>query len=247
MKYFIVLTLFLLPALALAAVSMPVYQPLVGIPGINTAGSTDFDLLINTLYGLSISVAALLAVIKIVIAGVKYMLTDIVTTKGAAKTDIQNALIGLSVVLGAVLILNVINPKLTEVVLVMDSENITTAFYVPPTITSTLSPTAYTWVSIATTASTSIQNSGLISTTDPNYPSFFAQCTSTGNHTAALVKYGNTFRCLFKPRTSSYIKSFADGVENVSAACTSSGGEVTPDITNPGYSWCVSTNPIVVE
>ena len=48
------------------------------------------------------------------------MLTDIVTNKGEAKKDIYGALIGLLVVLGAVLILYVINPNLTSVDVSLD-------------------------------------------------------------------------------------------------------------------------------
>lgn len=97
------------------------YKPLVGIPGVTDTGSPlDFNSYINSLYTLSISIAALLAVIKIVIAGVKYMLSDIVTQKGEAKKDIQGALIGLLIVLSAVLILTVINPDLVEVDLTLN-------------------------------------------------------------------------------------------------------------------------------
>lgn len=102
------LVLLLLPAVTLAQ-----FRPLVGIPGISDP-STDLNTYINILYALSISIAALLAVIKIIIAGVKYMLSDVITSKQAAKSDIQGALIGLLVVISAVLILNVINPQLTQ-------------------------------------------------------------------------------------------------------------------------------------
>lgn len=88
---------------------------LVGIPGLSgdpTAGGlNDY---INALYRLSISIAALLAVIKIVIAGAKYMLTDIVPAKEEAKKDIQGALIGLLIVIGAIIILNTVNTDLTN-------------------------------------------------------------------------------------------------------------------------------------
>lgn len=104
------LVIFLLPTFVLAANT---YEPLVGIPGVDP--NADFSGYINALYVLSISIAALLAVIKIIIAGVKWMMTDIVTTKGEAKKDIQGALIGLLIVLAAVLILTVINPKLVDV------------------------------------------------------------------------------------------------------------------------------------
>lgn len=85
---------------------------LVGIPGLN-GDELDFNAFINAVYITAISIAAMLAVIKIIIAGVKYMFTDIVTQKGAAKKDIKNSLFGLLIVLGAVLILQVINPELT--------------------------------------------------------------------------------------------------------------------------------------
>jgi hypothetical protein len=42
------------------------------------------------------------------------MLTDIVTGKGEAKKDIQGALIGLLIIIGAVVILETINPALTN-------------------------------------------------------------------------------------------------------------------------------------
>ena len=105
------LSLLLLPVVSLAQ-----FEPLVGIPGLDDP-TTDINSYINILYALSISVAALLAVIKIIVAGVKYMLSDVVTSKSEAKSDIQGALIGLLVVISAVLILNVINPQLTQTTL----------------------------------------------------------------------------------------------------------------------------------
>jgi len=86
---------------------------LVGIPGIGSP-TGDFDGYINAIYAMFISIAALLAVVKIVIAGVKYMFSDIVTQKSEAKKDIQGAIFGLVLILGAVLILTVINPDLTN-------------------------------------------------------------------------------------------------------------------------------------
>jgi hypothetical protein len=110
MKFLLIITIFILPVLALA---QPIYEPMVGVPGYAEGG--DFGALMTALYALAISIAALLAVIKIVIAGVKWMLTDIVTAKGEAKKDIYAALIGLLIVVGAVLILFVINPNILNV------------------------------------------------------------------------------------------------------------------------------------
>jgi len=110
MKFFltsILLGISLLPASALAQ------NFLVGIPGIGSP-TGNFDGYINAIYAMFISIAALLAVVKIVIAGVKYMFSDIVTQKSEAKKDIQGAIFGLILILGAVLILTVINPDLTN-------------------------------------------------------------------------------------------------------------------------------------
>ncbi len=109
------LSLIIFVVLILPTVSFAEFVPLVGIPGVSA--DADFSTYINTLYALSISIAGLLAVIKIIIAGVKWMLSDVVTSKQEAKSDIQGALFGLLVVISAVLVLNIINPQLTKTTL----------------------------------------------------------------------------------------------------------------------------------
>lgn len=107
-----ILLSFLFPLLTFAQVA---YQPLISIPGINDkAGGGTFSDYIGFLYGLSIAIAALLAVIKIIVAGVKYMLSASVGAKGNAKSEIQGALLGLLLILGAYIILNTLNPNLTK-------------------------------------------------------------------------------------------------------------------------------------
>ncbi len=104
--------LILLLLASVAHTAFAQYTPLVGVPGVNpNAGTEEY---INALYILSISIAAFLAVVKIIFGGVKYMLSDVVTDKGNAKKDIKGALLGLLIVLAAVLILNTINPQLTN-------------------------------------------------------------------------------------------------------------------------------------
>ena len=105
---------FIILSLPFLAAAQPTYTPIVGIPGVDLENPS-FDDYINSVYALAISLAALLAVIKIVIAGVKWMMTDIVTSKSEAKKDIQGALVGLLVILSAVLILTVINPDIIDV------------------------------------------------------------------------------------------------------------------------------------
>jgi len=94
------------------------FVPLVGIPFVdefnideNSPGLSGY---VNSLYRAAIIVAAVLAVAKIVIAGVQYMITDIGTQKGQAKKTIRGAVFGLLLVIGAVLVLETINPTLTS-------------------------------------------------------------------------------------------------------------------------------------
>lgn len=86
------------------------FVPMVGIPGVSAEGGVGSY--INALYRLAISVAAFLAVIRLIMAGVKYMMTDVIPNKQSAKADIKNSLLGLLIVIGAALILQTINPNL---------------------------------------------------------------------------------------------------------------------------------------
>ena len=89
------------------------YVRLVGLP-FEQANNQDINEFIKALYRLAIGVAATLAVLRLILAGAQYMFTDVVTTKADAKKNVQNSLVGLLVVLAAVLILNTINPQLTN-------------------------------------------------------------------------------------------------------------------------------------
>lgn len=87
------------------------YSTLIDSGLSNTEGLSEY---INNIYLLLISAAAMFAVIKIIIAGVKYMLSDVVTSKEDAKKDIRTSLLGLIIIVSAVLILRTINPNLTD-------------------------------------------------------------------------------------------------------------------------------------
>lgn len=109
-KIILVLVAILLPVITNA--DNPTYTPMVNIPFID--GDMTIEDYTNAIYLLSISVAAVLAVLKITIAGVKYIMSDVVTSKESAKKDIKGALFGLLIVLAAVVILQTINPQLTQ-------------------------------------------------------------------------------------------------------------------------------------
>ena len=106
------LTFFLLSISTLA--SAQGYTPIVGIPGMADNNSLSTEGYVQALYKLSITAACLIALVKIIWAGVKWTLSDVVTDKGSAKKDIWSALFGLLIILCAVLVLNTINPNLTK-------------------------------------------------------------------------------------------------------------------------------------
>lgn len=76
----------------------------------------DFQLgeYIQSLFNIALGVLMVLSVIMIVIAGVEYMTTEAIYSKGAAKKRIMSAVTGLILALGISLILKTINPKLLE-------------------------------------------------------------------------------------------------------------------------------------
>ena len=63
---------------------------------------------------LVLGIAAVLAMVMIVMGGIEYMTTELVSSKESGKETIRNAILGLLIALGAYLILNTINPKLLD-------------------------------------------------------------------------------------------------------------------------------------
>ena len=88
---------------------------MVNIPGLPMDGEPiGLRGYLAALFYISIGVAALLAVVKLVIAGARYMLSDVANTKEAAKADIRGAIIGLLIILATYIILNTINTQILE-------------------------------------------------------------------------------------------------------------------------------------
>lgn len=110
-RLFILIFLLTIPNLLLAAP----FVSFQNIPFIADPNSLTTDSYINALYQISISLAAILVVLKLILAGTQYMLSDIVTSKQKAKDDIKGALLGLIIILAAITILNTINPNLTNI------------------------------------------------------------------------------------------------------------------------------------
>lgn len=109
-KYLLLTAFIAIPGIVAAQAPFGTFQE---VPFINGAGATTEDY-ISGLYFIAISAASILVVIRLIMAGTKYVLTDVVSTKGNAKDDIKNSLLGLLIILAAVTILNTINPQLTR-------------------------------------------------------------------------------------------------------------------------------------
>jgi type IV secretory pathway VirB2 component (pilin) len=86
--------------------------PIFGTTQIGTIGEY-----LQLIYASLIGTAALLAVVYIVICGIRMMTTEAVSSKGEAKECIQNAIFGLLLAIFSWAILNTINPALTQTTL----------------------------------------------------------------------------------------------------------------------------------
>lgn len=117
MKIVWLISTFLLTLPFMALADATGFVPLVGIPYVNTQDGGTLGDYVNGLYIAVISVAAILAVLMIIYAGVEYALSDVVTTKAKAKKRIQGAIVGLIIVVSAFLILNTINPSINKLTL----------------------------------------------------------------------------------------------------------------------------------
>lgn len=90
------------------------YVPLANIPLITPKDPTLIQYL-NAVFMLSIAVAAIVAVLRIVLAGFKYMIaTDGWANKEEAKGEIAAVITGLIVLLLSFIILQQINPDLVK-------------------------------------------------------------------------------------------------------------------------------------
>ena len=83
-------------------------------PGSTDTRETTAATYLKGLFNLTIAIAGVLAVIKIIFGGIQYMSTDAFGAKSEAKTTIQHAIWGLALALSAWLILHTINPALIQ-------------------------------------------------------------------------------------------------------------------------------------
>ncbi|MBU2158941.1 pilin [Patescibacteria group bacterium] len=118
MKYFTstlgLLALLVVPALAFAAND---FVPLTNIPVLFDTGNAintpeGLSIFLNNIYKVCIGVAAVVAVLQIMRAGIMYMGGDSVTEKKDAKNLIAMSIGGLILVLSPVIVFSIINPSI---------------------------------------------------------------------------------------------------------------------------------------
>jgi len=89
------------------------FVPLVAIPNVNYA-TRSLGVYVNSAFNLIISLVAMLAVLRVITGGFKYMTTEAIGAKGDARETIQGAVFGLILLLGSWLILNTVNPQILD-------------------------------------------------------------------------------------------------------------------------------------
>lgn len=91
--------------------------PLDGFESFDTTQTCAFGKYLDIVINLFIGICAVLAVIMIVVGGIEYMTSELVSSKEHGKGQMTQAVLGLILALGAWLILNQLNPKLLELCL----------------------------------------------------------------------------------------------------------------------------------
>lgn len=116
MKYFSLILLFLALPLSVLAQGTE-FVALTNIPAITEVGNAittpeGLSIFLNNIYKLCIGVAAVVAVLQIMRAGIMYMGGDSVTEKKEAKNLIALSIGGLILVLSPVVVFSIINPEI---------------------------------------------------------------------------------------------------------------------------------------
>ncbi len=97
-----------------------------GFPAFNSSGASSLSIFINTLYTYLIGIAVVLTIVEIVWGGFLWMGSGAsVTSKEAGKKKIEQAIIGLILVLSPVIIFNIINPQVLSLKLGTSKINVT--------------------------------------------------------------------------------------------------------------------------
>ncbi len=105
---------FLAPLISFAQ-TVQSYVPLAPLGNIPASQAVTPEEYIPYLFKVGIGIAGGLAVLSIAFAGLQWMMSDVATSKSAAKDRIRNSLLGLLLAIGCFLLLKTINPDLVSI------------------------------------------------------------------------------------------------------------------------------------
>lgn len=145
----------------------------------NPGQANALSIYLNIMIKIAIGVAAVLAVVMIVMGGIQYMTSELISSKEEGRHRITNALIGLLIALGAYLILYTINPNLLKTIDVSDTSQLPSA-----TIALTETPplaSDFDSLGSIPTGATSLCSQGI------STPDGIAVCGSIASNVKALV------------------------------------------------------------
>lgn len=92
------------------------YTLLAPLPGLTTVNTTTgLPSYLNTIFRLLIGIAGVFAVVRIVLFGIQYMTSESAGDRSSIRGKIWTTLGGIILLAGSVILLNTINPKLTDV------------------------------------------------------------------------------------------------------------------------------------
>ena len=103
------------------------YKPISVVPGVidqTSIGTGGVENYLSRMFDFAIGIGALLAVVQIAIAGIKWMTSSAVGTITQARSQIRDAILGLLLLLSTWIILNEINSNLTTFKIGQDSSSV---------------------------------------------------------------------------------------------------------------------------
>jgi len=112
--FFVFMCVFLLWVSVVQVAEAQQYDSFTSIPFFDYSDGRNFADLINALYIIAIALGSAFGILKIAFAGVKYSMSDVVSSKQSAKDDIKGVFFGLFILLTPFIILNTINPALLD-------------------------------------------------------------------------------------------------------------------------------------
>lgn len=117
-KIIVAFILFVIVSLGVLAPAFVVfsqpYSPISPLPGSEEIDTSDPGAFFSNMFRWFIVIAATLSVIKLMLCGFQYMMSESISSKSSAKACIWAILAGLAMILLSVLVLQTINPQLTE-------------------------------------------------------------------------------------------------------------------------------------